>query len=710
MSRRFESGKLSIILLLGVFLVAGIGGSIWGGNNLQKAAHDHWLEKARTDVARITENMLFWVSKTEVNLRAIAGQIQGMESINNVSFRKLIEAAETWDPDVSFSAVGFAQRILRDQRAAYEQETGAALTKFQSPEKPAPEVYESFAMRYTAPVGGMLREHMDLTTHPAMRTVVITARQTPGHVILGPAFKGADGDQYSLVATATGLLGANGVMVATLNLTEFFSGLVADALPPHMRVRLIQRDNDARATTGYSAVIGPLKPYDGTAATEVIRVTKGQARWDLRWDILPNYLGGPADASANLVRYGGTVLTILIFGILAFLSFQNIRFQILVDDRTAELAQNAMIIQLTMGSIDQGFAVWNADQRLVVWSKRCLGLWYQPADIVRIGMHMTELLEHLATKGVFGEGDPAGIAARVFKRIVAAGEASDEVFDMLDERKIHVRRFPLERGGYVGVYTDITEREHAIERLNQANKELLAAKEKAEAARIAKTEFLSSVSHELRTPLNAVMGFSQVLERDRQNPLTDKQRNAVGHIRGGGEHLLNLINDILDLARIESGKLAFVFENVSPVDVIENVSILLGSLAEEHNINLEMVDAQDQMSSYIRADATRLQQVLLNLLSNAVKYNKPGGVVRLDANIVGKNWFRFTIEDDGIGIATVHHENLFEPFNRLGMEKSEIDGTGIGLSITKGIVDQMGGEWVFPAWSVKAQSSGFSFP
>ena len=85
-------------------------------------------------------------------------------------------------------------------------------------------------------------------------------------------------------------------------------------------------------------------------------------------------------------------------------------------------------------------------------------------------------------------------------------------------------------------------------------------------------------------------------------------------------------------------------------------------------------------------------------------------MVRLDANIVDKNWFRFTIEDDGIGIATVHHENLFEPFNRLGMEKSKIDGTGIGLSITTGIVDQMGGEWVFPAWSVKAQSSRFSFP
>lgn len=130
-----------------------------------------------------------------------------MESINNVSFRKLIEAAETWGPDVSFSAVGFAQCILRDQRATYEQETGAVLTKFQSPEKPAPEVYESFAMRYTAPVGGMLREHMDLTTHPAMRTVVITARQTPGHVMLGPAFKGADGDQVLFGCNSDGTVG-----------------------------------------------------------------------------------------------------------------------------------------------------------------------------------------------------------------------------------------------------------------------------------------------------------------------------------------------------------------------------------------------------------------------------------------------------------------------------------------------------------------------
>ncbi len=707
---RFDSGKLSILVLLGVFLVAGIGGSLWTASNLEKRAYAHWLQKGKKDVAKITDNMRFWIAKTEVNLRAIAGQFTGLDLLETESFRTLIEEAETWDPDVTFSSVGYAQRVLRNQRSSYEAAHGAAMTQVSDPSLLAPQEYESFAMLVAAPAEGQLQQHMDLTTHPAMRTVVLTARQVPGHVILGPAFEDADGDQYALIATSTAKNGMSGVMVATLNLTEFFAGLVADALPPHIRVRLIQRDNEARESAVYQPVIGPLEPYTGAAATEIIRITQGQARWDLRWDIFPDYLGGPADASASMVRYGGSVLTLLIVGIFGFLSFQNIRFQALVEQRAEELAQSAIILQLTLDSIDQGFAVWNADHRLVVWSKKCLGFWYEPADIVRVGMHMTELFDHLAGCGVFGTGDPQEIATRQLRRVEAAGGASEETFTLLDGRLVNVSRFPMESGGHVSVYTDITERHKALETLNQANDDLTVAKERAETANLAKSEFLLSMSHELRTPLNAILGFSQTLEMDKTGSLTAKHRDAIGHIREGGNHLLNLINDMLDLGRIETGKLAIKLESVPLAVVIQSAVQTVESLAAQYEIVVDSHRVDIDNLPYVHADVTRLQQVFLNLLSNAIKYNSPGGSVSLITQEQSGGWHRISILDTGSGISSELQEELFEPFNRLGMHGSKIEGTGIGLSITKGLIEQMGGRLGFSSTVGKGSNFWVDLP
>jgi len=221
---------------------------------------------------------------------------------------------------------------------------------------------------------------------------------------------------------------------------------------------------------------------------------------------------------------------------------------------------------------------------------------------------------------------------------------------------------------------------------------LQSAREEAETANRAKSEFLASVSHELRTPLNAVMGFAQLMEVRKDEPLTDRQTEAVGAILGAGRHLLNLINEILDLARIESA--AFRFD-VAPLDLeteLRETVTLIQPLADDAGVRTEF---RCGLPAGFRfdADPVRLRQIVLNLLSNAVKHNVAGGRVTLEAVPTAEGGVRITVEDTGIGIAPEDHERVFELFHRVHDAGSTVarEGAGIGLSVCKSLVERMGG-------------------
>ena len=241
-----------------------------------------------------------------------------------------------------------------------------------------------------------------------------------------------------------------------------------------------------------------------------------------------------------------------------------------------------------------------------------------------------------------------------------------------------------EIAGVVGIARDITLRK-------QAEEAMIRAKEEADLANSAKTEFLSSMSHELRTPLNAVLGFSQMLEMNHEKePLTPTQRKCVGHIHRAGEHLLELINEILDLAKIETGRLSLMIESVDAREVVLESLSLVAPMAEPAEVVLRF-DESPGTPPLVLADGIRLKQVMVNLLSNAIKYNRKGGTVVVREEIVAAGRLRLTVNDTGRGIAPEHLDQLFQPFNRLSADVTGIEGTGIGLTITRRLVLLMGG-------------------
>ena len=282
-------------------------------------------------------------------------------------------------------------------------------------------------------------------------------------------------------------------------------------------------------------------------------------------------------------------------------------------------------------------------------------------------------------------------AQQIVDRSVLEGHAVVDIPEQVIEtrargpRVLHTRKLPiLDSSGVsrylLGIAEDITERKAAEEDARLARLE-------AERANHAKSDFLSRMSHDLRTPLNAVIGFAQLLEMD---ALPEQQRESVTQILNGGRHLLDLINEVLDVARIEAGQLSLSPEPVVVAEVVQQVVDLLAPLGRPREVAID-ADLDRAHPACVRADRQRLKQVLLNLVGNAVKYNREGGRVRVTSETKPGGRVTINVTDTGAGIPPHKLNLLFRPFERLGAEQTGVEGTGLGLTVSKALTEAMGG-------------------
>ncbi|KQW52327.1 MULTISPECIES: ATP-binding protein [unclassified Roseateles] len=303
------------------------------------------------------------------------------------------------------------------------------------------------------------------------------------------------------------------------------------------------------------------------------------------------------------------------------------------------------------------------------------------------------------------------LSSRLQRAVVQPILAISDVARDVMQRQDYSRRAPKVTQDEVGVLADsfngmlaeIERHSREVLRLNEqlearvrertaqleaSNDELKLATATAEKANRAKSEFLSSMSHELRTPLNAIIGFGQLLGTNIVEAKPERRQEFVDHIVGAGKHLLTLINEILNLARIESGHVELSVEPVRLDDVLDDCRTMIDPLASQRGIATHFASSSGCVAL---ADRMRLKQVLLNLVSNAIKYNRPNGSVWVDCIHLGPQQVRISVKDTGAGLAPEQVQALFQPFNRLGQEGGPEQGTGIGLVVTQRLVELMGG-------------------
>ncbi|MEO8705843.1 MAG: PAS domain S-box protein [Kofleriaceae bacterium] len=341
---------------------------------------------------------------------------------------------------------------------------------------------------------------------------------------------------------------------------------------------------------------------------------------------------------------------------------------------------NAYLVS-AVDSIQDAFVIYDAHDRVVLVNSQFRERMAHVLEGPIVGRQFESLLDDLLAAGFqLAGGDPETMRERwlAYHRAptgsleLATGEG--HTLRLVDR--------PTAEHGTVSLIVDVTE-----DRLRA--QELRRAREEAEAASAAKSEFLASMSHELRTPLNAVLGFTQLLQRDKKQPLTERQLERIDHVMRGGEQLLRLIDEVLDLARIEAGGVAISAESVELASVLEEVATTLEPMAQRLGVEIAFRQLPGH-AMHVVADRTRLAQILMNFGSNAIKYNRARGHVTFRV-ARGEVATRITVVDDGIGIPEDKRSKIFEPFQRAGQETGPIQGTGIGLAISKRLAELMNG-------------------
>jgi two-component system cell cycle sensor histidine kinase PleC len=384
----------------------------------------------------------------------------------------------------------------------------------------------------------------------------------------------------------------------------------------------------------------------------------------------------------------------------------------------SDLAEKTLVLETTLENMSQGISVYDTDLKLVAFNRRFVELFSYPPGFLYIGKPYQDIALFKARRGDYGPGD---VERHVRKRVTEKrdGETGRHEFILPDGTHIGASRETMPDGGSVTTFTDITspkraeealrasqrclkerlaELQDAKQRSDAQGKELAAladdlsiARDEAETANRAKSDFLALMSHELRTPLNAIIGFSEIIESEMFGPVgTARYREYAKDVRDSGQHLLELINDILDLSKIEAGKMEFDEADIDVADAIGACLRLVREQARENGVEL-VTEIPEELPA-LRFDERKLKQILINLLSNAVKFTPAGGEVTIKAWSRSDSGYVLQIIDTGIGIALEDIPKALSPFGQASAKLArECEGTGLGLPLTKSLVEMSAG-------------------
>ena len=358
------------------------------------------------------------------------------------------------------------------------------------------------------------------------------------------------------------------------------------------------------------------------------------------------------------------------------------RLEKLVDERTGELQQREGVLRVTFDNMTHGVIMFDAQLRLASWNRQLAQMLDLPDSFFAQKPSFADFIRYLAERGEYGS---ANIDAKIQRFIADVNRHYSFERTRPNGTVLEIRHNPLPEGGIVIIYSDITER--------KSNEEALkVARDHAEAMSRTKSSFLANMSHELRTPLNAIIGLTEMMVKNAARFGTEKAQEPLQRVNRAGTHLLGLINQVLDLSKIEAGKLELNPQTVQLAPLIKDVVDTAGQLAEQ-NKNRLVVDAQENLGS-LTVDPMRLRQILLNLLSNACKFTK-AGEIKLAARKVsnGSSFVEFAVSDTGIGMTAEQQAKLFEEFTQADRTTAQhFGGTGLGLAITRKLARMMGGD------------------
>lgn len=378
----------------------------------------------------------------------------------------------------------------------------------------------------------------------------------------------------------------------------------------------------------------------------------------------------------------------------------NLRHEINERLKVENNLENSMSqLQATLESTTDGILVVDNNGQISSYNQNFIDLWRIPAAVIEQRDH--EIVQHYVLDQL---KEPQQYLTQTQQISESIDDNSADLIELRDgrlyERYSKHQKLGNKTIGRVWSYRDVTDR-------IQSEAALQEAKDNAETANQAKSLFLSRISHELRTPLNAILGFGHLLQLNSENTLSEEQHTYTNHICNAGEHLLTLIDELLDISKIESGKLNLTLEPVSTADIIRESIALIQPMTAEKNIQL-IDNTQQQPQPYVLADQTRMKQVLVNLLSNAIKYNRDNGQVTLNLK-QDQDSVHIEINDTGEGIPENMHGEIFQPFTRLTTLQNT-SGTGIGLTISKKLIDLMNGRMGLTSKQHEGSSFWFELP